>query len=233
MAPGVVGARVPLAQRGGPRNRPSASRFAGPRRAAARPGRGRDAGRSPGRRARTARRCARRRRPRRRRATASASANRSAGHGRGARSTGATSGTSVDELARPGREPAVEHRGRLAERRAAATTAGPRSTRRRRRRRRPGARRRCPRGPSAAAKRSGDGSGCRPSAGVAGADRSVSTSSQTAPGRCPARYASRPERPSRYQRTSTTRTSARCAASHSPETSGPNAHPPNRRCRVP
>src|SRR4051812_1883304 len=72
----------------------------------------------------------------------------------------------------------------------------------------------------AAAKCSGVGSGWRPGApSPAGAARSRSRSTNTAPGTCPAAYASRPDRPSRYQRTSHT-TAPGCAASQPVSTNG-------------
>src|SRR5579875_38521 len=71
------------------------------------------------------------------------------------------------------------------------------------------------------AKRSGVGSGCLPRASSScGSERTVSMSTNTAPGRWPASYASRPERPSRYQRTSASTTSSRCSWSHRTSTKG-------------
>ena len=119
-------------------------------------------------------------------ASSSADTKRCAGHGRGVRSHRLRR-RDRSVSARRARPPARRRAPPPVRRaRAAATTAGPRSSRRRRRRRRPGCRSAIPARPSAAAKRSGDGSGWRPSAGVAGSDSSVSMSSQTAPGMCPA-----------------------------------------------
>src|SRR3954467_752382 len=53
---------------------------------------------------------------------------------------------------------------------------------------------------------SGSGSGCRPSAGDGSAASQASRSTNTASGRCPFSYASLPELPSRYHRTSASTT---------------------------
>ena len=95
-----------------------------------------------------------------------------------------------------------------------------------------------PRRPRAAANASADGNGWRPSDGSPGPERSRSRSTKTAPGMCACSKASRPERPSRYQRTSATTTSERWARTHSLPTiggssTGPGRYrrPLRRRCR--
>src|SRR5829696_636127 len=67
---------------------------------------------------------------------------------------------------------------------------------------------------------SGSGSGCRPSRGLAGAASRSSSSTKTAPGRWPRSYSARPGRPSRYQRTSASTISWRCAAVQAASTTG-------------
>ena len=82
-----------------------------------------------------------------------------------------------------------------------------------------------------ALRRRAAGGGRSPGAGRVG-QVGVDVEPAPRPGRWPASYAARPDRAgSRYQRTSTTRTSSRWAASHSPVTS--DVQPPKRRCRVP
>ena len=56
---------------------------------------------------------------------------------------------------------------------------------------------------------------------LGGADRSAFRSIHWAPGMWPRSYAAWPDRPSRYHRESSTATSPRCSASHSPDTIGP------------
>ena len=73
----------------------------------------------------------------------------------------------------------------------------------------------------ASANAAGSGRGWRPPADEGGPARSWSRSTQTAVGRCPASYAARPERPSRYHLTSATWTSARWARSQAALTRGP------------
>src|SRR3954451_5643477 len=70
------------------------------------------------------------------------------------------------------------------------------------------------------AKTSGRGSGCRPRAGSSWSASHRSRSTKRAPGRWPERYASSPDRPSRYQRTSARTTSSAWSANQEAETSG-------------
>src|SRR5215218_1692807 len=79
---------------------------------------------------------------------------------------------------------------------------------------------RWPSSPSPPRKPPGSGRGCRPAPGVAWAASQRSRSTNTAPGRCPASYAARPDRPSRYQRTSARTTDARWACSQAGSTTG-------------
>ena len=102
----------------------------------------------------------------------------------------------------PRPEPAVEHRDpvrRHARPSAGATTPAPRPRRSRRRRRPP----RTPRGQPGPAQHllqcAGSGSGCRPPA-PGGAASSVSRSTNTAPGTCPASWSARPGGPPRRHR---------------------------------
>ena len=100
---------------------------------------------------------------------------------------------------------------------AASTTAGTRRRRSVGRRRRPAGRLRCPGARTSRQQASGVGSGWRPLRPVFGPDRSRSRWANSAPGMCPARYCSSPQRSGCESswRTSTTiqAGSARCAAS--------------------
>ena len=141
---------------------------------------------------------------------------------RSRRSPARRPGTSVVSVARPGRR-ARRRAQRPARRgRAASTRAGTRSTRRRRRRRPPASPRLMPTRPERRGEalrrrqRVAAGRG-RGRVGQVGVDVEPHRAGQV-----PALVRRAPgPRPSRYQRTSTTRTSPRCAASHSPLTSGP------------